>query len=211
MEAANDTAKDQISLAPLLRQVLESPVCLRAAKAEPRHCSAHLQDSSMKQNRPPILLLTIPPLLLHGGGGKRGDNHGWVYSSLQGQQRMTDFHGWVGSFSFVWTPGDSRSGPREPAHKRHTEIQFRLKMVFGCLTPCTSHRDKETLPRDWEEPWVGPGRVVCQIKLARHRKKENRRERRQHWNTEHGISIEANFSVATPRRGCAHCWRNACI
>lgn len=72
MEAASDTAKDQISLASLLRQVLESQVCLRAAEAEPRHCSAHLQDSLMKQNRPPMLLLAIPPLLHHGGRGQEG-------------------------------------------------------------------------------------------------------------------------------------------
>lgn len=76
MEAASDTAKDQISLASLLRQVLESQVCLRASEAEPRHCLAHLQDLLMKQNCPPILLLTKPPVLHHGGGGKRRDSHG---------------------------------------------------------------------------------------------------------------------------------------
>lgn len=47
---------------------------------------------------------------------------------------MTDIHSLAGSFTFIWTAGDRWRGPREPAHKSHMEIQFLLKMIFGCLT-----------------------------------------------------------------------------
>lgn len=70
MEAANDTAKDQISLASLLRQVLESQVCLRAAEAQTLlSTSARLVDETEPST---ILLLSIPPLRHHGGGARGG-------------------------------------------------------------------------------------------------------------------------------------------
>lgn len=117
MEAANDTAKDQISLASLLRQVLESQVCPRAAEAEPRlSTSARLVDETEPSTHPSSRHTSLAP---SWWGGK---DHGGVSSSLQGQQRMTDIRSLVGSFTFLWTAGDRRSGPREPAHKRHTEI-----------------------------------------------------------------------------------------